>query len=240
MSDLLSIEIDQLLVPTGTPSPLEVSVGKVPARNGSGRPPQALIAEYSRDITDEDLTLVLTQPSLDTQVESKNRIKKLRESHHWVARLLAHGCSTAEAMIITGMSDSRINQLQTNPAFQDLLAAYRVRVAAGEDLGMGFQLNQVDRLKSVVADATQELHDRLEEDPESFSNQFLVHTIEKLGDRSGLAPTQRTENINLNISGDTIDAVKAAIDSRAKGKIIDGKATEIKQDDSGTTVGAAG
>lgn len=230
MSDLLSFEIDQLLVPTGTPSPLEVSTGRVPARTSQGRPPQALIADYCRDITEEDLTLVLTQPAISSQVESKGRLKKLRESHHWVARLLAHGVTSAEAMIITGMSDTRISQLQTNPAFQDLLATYRVRVAAGEDLGMGFQLNQIDRLKSVVADATQELHDRLDEEPESFSNQFLVHMVEKLGDRSGLAPTSRTENISLTISGDTLDAVKSAIDSRAKGKVIDGQATEVKQD----------
>ena len=122
-----------------------------------GRPSVEADAEFVRELTPSDLTL-LDQPR---GVQSRP-ISKLRDSHHALARALAAGMKPGEASLITGYSLSRISVLQADPTFRELLEFYR---SATDDI----YANLHDRMATLSMDAIAELRDRLDENPEEFT-----------------------------------------------------------------------
>jgi hypothetical protein len=127
-------------------------------------------------------------------------IKRLRESHHTVAKLLVHGLTPLAVSLQTGYSVSRISALQRDESFRELLRAYRNEEEVRRS-------DFMDRMLGYAEDFAQESHDRLLDDPTSFSH-AEVHDHAKLYiDRSGFAPVQRslTKSVVMNI-GDRMDA----------------------------------
>ena len=55
-------------------------------------------------------------------------IKKLRETHHRLARLLATGTKEGHVAAVSGYSLSRLSILKNDPAFQELVQFYREEV----------------------------------------------------------------------------------------------------------------
>jgi len=109
------------------------------------------------------------------------RLKNLRPTHHTLARLLAKGVKQVDVSAITGFSQSRISILKTDPAFQELLAHYETQV---EEISVEL----MQKVKLLAGDALAEIHSRLEERPEEFSNSALLALVTATLDRSGVGP----------------------------------------------------
>ena len=73
-----------------------------------------------RELTREDLE-VLKPPR--PKVPAAQRF---RDSHHRVARLFSSGMRATEVAMASGYSLNRVIQLEHDPAFQELIASYRV------------------------------------------------------------------------------------------------------------------
>ena len=58
-------------------------------------------------------------------------LKRLRDSHHAVARLLAHGLTPFQVSLQTGYSPSRISTLQADPNFSFTLPKASLNVLRG-------------------------------------------------------------------------------------------------------------
>jgi hypothetical protein len=66
----------------------------------------------------------LTEPAEEAAKERP--LVRLRDSHHTVARLFAHGLRPEEVSGQTGYSPSRLSTLQRDPSFQELVTFYRM------------------------------------------------------------------------------------------------------------------
>jgi hypothetical protein len=154
-------------------------------RGRAARPP---VATLGRELTPADIALLETERGTKAP-----RIAKLRESHHALARALARGLRPAEAALTTGYSASRISILQADPAFQELLAFYRENETEGMADFRAY-------LAAMGIDSAEELHERLIENPDSFSIDQLQDMIKLTADRTGHGPKQTTVNVNVDLS----------------------------------------
>src|SRR5437763_11831740 len=77
------------------------------------------IAGEARALTEEEYAAVLVESA------PPPRIKRLRDSHHALARALATGSTPQQASLTTGYSLSRISILQNDPSFRELMEYYR-------------------------------------------------------------------------------------------------------------------
>lgn len=172
----------------------------------AGRPSSHVEFSVVRELSIEDLD-ELAAP----RASSGSGLKKIQSKHHHLAKLLAQGMSPGEAGIISGYSSSRVSILQADPTFQELLAFYRQM----DD--EAFKETR-ELLGDVTRDALGILSDRLEEQPDDFSNRELLQIIEKGADRSGNGPSQKVEhNHNIGLSA----RLAQARDRLAEEKFID-------------------
>lgn len=143
---------------------------------------QPIFMAFQRELTRSDLDLVLNPPEKGIVASP---IAKLRNSHHMLARLLAEGRKNGECALMTGYSPSRISILQNDPAFQDLLAYYKANTEAK-------YLDVHERLATLGLATLDELQERLEENPDSFSNKDMLALAEFALDRSITKDQRRT------------------------------------------------
>lgn len=175
------------------------------APRGAGRASKALIAEMGRDLRESDLSLLTQERGIQAP-----QIKKLRDRHHALARALAAGMRDHEASAITGYSISRISILKSDPTFQDLLSGY---TEASAEVFADF----VTRASGLALEAVNELHERLEEEPDSFTHAQLLEVVKTTADRSGNAPVQRSVAINANVDlGDRLAAARRRLAALAE------------------------
>lgn len=122
-------------------------------------------------------------PAATKEVEDPTNLKRVRERHHSLARLIAGGITQRLAASICNYTEAYTNVLLNNPAMQELVQMYRSK--------MGFATEVItERLRSVGTMATEEIADRLM-DPEKAGkmNTFELAAVAKLGyDRSGHGP----------------------------------------------------
>jgi hypothetical protein len=128
-------------------------------------------------------------------------LKRLRDTHHGLARNLAAGMDYVEASRVSGYSPTRIAALVRDPSFQELVSHYKgiVKVAF---------LDTHTKLAALASDAVQELSARLEEDPESFSHNQLLDVVKVSADRSGNGPTSTVNQRTLILDASKIDEIK--------------------------------
>jgi hypothetical protein len=126
-----------------------------------------LSIEVVRELTPADLGAVSTFEAPPIT------LKKLRQGHHQLARMLARGVEVVEASLVTGFDVSYIHSIQRNETFQELLAHYRVVDSIAEADIKG-QMTSAGQL------ALAELGKRLEENIEQFSVAQLQSTIDLL------------------------------------------------------------
>jgi hypothetical protein len=149
------------------------------------------IAGESRPLTESDL--------LEETVAAPPTVKRLRDSHHALARAIASGLTPQQASLATGYSISRISILQRDPSFRDLMAHYeRTHDEAILDLE--------GRIVGLAADLMQELRERLEDNPETIDNETLGKVTKDMLDRAGYAPITRSISINKSVGiGERLD-----------------------------------
>jgi len=190
-----------------------------------GASPQAepLEVELARQIGDADLSLLgALEESSESPVASGSGLpvasggglRRLRDSHHQLARLLARGVSNIEASSVTGYSASYISLLKKDPSFEELVAFYR----SNEELA---QADVTFRLTALNLGFIGELQDRLEFHAEGMSNSFVLEAVKVLSDRTGHAPMAKSLNVNVNLAGRLESARRRA--AEASGPIIEGQ-----------------
>lgn len=165
---------------------------------------------YVRDLTVADIVRLLSSPEGST---TQAPLKKLRTSHHRVAKLVADGVREGEISLITGYSVSRISYFKTDPAFRELVAFYQEQK---EEL----YVNLHERIAALGTDAMEELQTRLDENPAAFGNRDLKDLVEAMLDRAGYGPKS---TVNHNFGSDTMDAmldlIKEAAEAKQNGSI---------------------
>lgn len=109
-------------------------------------------------------------------------LKKIREKHHSVARMISSGLTQRMVASLCGYSESYLSVLLNQPAMIELIELYRIQRGASAEV-------VVEKLKSVGLKAIERLEEKLEAD--ELSNQELLGAA-KLGlDRGGHGPSSQ-------------------------------------------------
>lgn len=126
------------------------------------------------------------KPSAPKPVDDPADLKRVREKHHSVARLIATGTTQRLTATITGYTESYLSILLNNPAMQELVEFYRMQHGnAVEVIG--------EKLRAGALGAVERLVDKMEGD--ELNAQELLG-LAKLGlDRSGHGPSSKQEII---------------------------------------------
>lgn len=176
-------------VPVGIPSTIEPEIKEV------------------RMVTLEELDLARgwTKEKTPGQREpDAGALIRMRERHHSIARLMAAGVPGVQIAEMVGLSPGMLANLQKSPAFQSLLYSY---AAEFEKVAVGYK----ERLEAVAGAALNELHERLVEKPETFSNGVLLQTVNSLADRTGHGPTSKVVSATVALTPADIRAIKAGL-----------------------------
>lgn len=172
--------------------------------NIAGAPPKPLVIEEVTELEASELAVLVT--NRDT---SAPKLKKLRERHHALAKMLASGVSEGDAAIACGYSNSRISILKSDPSFQELLNFYGDK--AKERF---YDVNE--SLGALSRDAVEEIRERLEEEPESFTVGQLESLAKLALDRTGHGPSTKTE-VNVKVGmADRLEAARLRAQERRK------------------------
>lgn len=155
-----------------------------------GRAKKAITAFVDGEVTEEDLASLQVERGVQAPA-----VKKLRDRHHALARMLAEGVEEGACAIALRYDISRISILKSDPAFRELVAHYR-RLVDAEFIGMQ------QKLASLGMDAADILQERMEENPDEISTPQLMQLMSIAADRTGHGPTSKTEvNVKVGIAG---------------------------------------
>lgn len=118
--------------------------------------------------------------------------------------------SATEAGLCTGYTGSRISILRGDPSFENLIEFYKAdRGAEVLDLQQKFT--------ALAKDATTEIQERLELEPEKFATAELLDVVKLAADRSGNGPQSKTTNLNVNVNlGDRMKAARERVSAPAR------------------------
>lgn len=105
--------------------------------------------------------------------EEATPLRRLRQSHHKLAKLLAQGEPAIAISLITGYDLEYIYGIQANETFQELMAHYKV-------VGELAEADIRGQMASAGQMALAELTRRLDEEPEEFGIGQLQDTVELL------------------------------------------------------------
>lgn len=147
-------------------------------------------------LDEEDLREIATSAAVATETVSPlvepddpTDLKKLRERHHSVARLIAGGMKQSLVAMITGYTESYLSILLNNPSMLELVEMYRIQKGAQTEVVL-------EKLQTIGLRAVEKLGDKLDKD-ELNANELLQTA--KLGlDRSDFGPSSKRVNINEN------------------------------------------
>lgn len=145
------------------------------------------------------------------QPSASQRIAKIRDSHHAIARAIASGLSHYEIAEQTGYSHSRIAILAHDPSVIELVAKYRAMIT--EEWRQSVDELQRNAVSNMTK-AERMISDKLDEADESGTplpmRELLAITSDRM-DRFGYGK----KNMNLNVNVDFAAKLEAAI-SRSK------------------------
>lgn len=140
-------------------------------------------------------------------------LKRLSARHHRLARVLAEGIPPGDAAVLCGYSLSRVSILQTDKAFQELMAFYAAqRAEAFADTGR--------KLSEVASTALDLLQDRLEDEPDAFSSAQLLAIATAAADRSGHGPSSTVKNLAVSVDLGELERIKAEALASQRGTVI--------------------
>lgn len=145
------------------------------------------------------------------------RLRRIRDSHRMVARLLVLGLGPGEVAKRLGYSPGTLTRLQADPAFQELMAQYRAEVdhefLAGTD-------DYFELLRQNAIAAERMLSDRLamaEEDEELLSTRELISISRDGADRIGYGRRSTQVNVNLDFAAKLDAAINR---SKSAGQVL--------------------
>lgn len=143
-----------------------------------------------RELDEKDIMLV--QSGACPPKNTSSITVKMRDRHHWIARLVAQGNDKVEISALTGMSLSRLDILADDPAFLELVSHYRAE-------SKEYYIDTLKRISHLAGHAVEELQERLENSPEEFSIKDLMKLSTDLLDRTGFGPQQKLQVATVDI-----------------------------------------
>jgi hypothetical protein len=177
----------------------------------SGRKAAPLRLEIDRALTEADLGLLEAERGIKPSL-----IKRLRDSHHAVARFIARGLSNVEISALTGYSQGRISTFKSDPAGQELIAYYRKHLS---DLMDGVDADGYARAVAIRDTASEIVLDRLLDEFETIPLDQAAEIALKFGDRTGIIPASKSSSTNLTIN--LADQVAAGRQRIAKLSVVE-------------------
>lgn len=147
-----------------------MSVLDIALQSARGAKSKGLAISVVRELTRDDLA-VFDAPDLD-KLPAANPLVRLRHKHHLLARLMAEGRMGAEISLITGYSSSYLSTIQHDPAFKELVSYYEQQTEA-------LYANVHERRAALGLSAVEELQDRVDNQPDTFSNREMMELMEK-------------------------------------------------------------
>lgn len=124
-----------------------------------GRPGQTLLLTVERELTSADLFRLATEPDLPRAVVPG--IKRLKPSHHAMARYIAAGKTYVETAHLVGATAQRIGDLDRHdPAFQELVAYYKEQI---DEISVADAQRVQLKLLDAAETAVDEINDRLDD-----------------------------------------------------------------------------
>lgn len=161
-------------------------------------------------LEEDDLRELMLSSDLGSEPvedDDPSDLKKIREKHHSVARMIAGGLSQRMVSNLCGYSESYLSVLLNNPSMVELVELYRIQQGQSSQL-------IVEKLKTVGLRATEQLEDRLEEG--KLNNQELL-SLAKLGlDRGGHGPTSNQHIVSEQHVVDHAELVRLNKDARSR------------------------
>lgn len=158
-----------------------------------GAVPKANLIEGVRELTKSDLSKL-------TATRTVPVIKRLRDPHHRLARLVASGLRLREAAAQAGYSYGSLTILQKDPAFIELVAHYRKIVVEGfaESQEAFYELATGNMLKAErhIAERIEEK----EEEGELLSIREALAISRDAADRFGYGKKQTNVNVNVDFA----------------------------------------
>lgn len=157
-----------------------------------------------RPLVEADLEY-LRQPS------AAQRLAKIRDSHHHVARLIASGLKLYEVAAATGYAYSRISTLVLDPSVIELVAKYRSMITEDwrqdADNYTSIAVANMTKAERMISDKL----DEADEKGETLTMRELLAITADRNDRFGYGK----KNMNVNVNVDFAAKLEAAI-SRSK------------------------
>lgn len=141
-------------------------------------------------LEEEDLrALVIAADGAPKEEEDAKDLKKIRERHHSVARLIASGMEQGMVATISNYTPEYLSVLLNNPAMQELVGFYRAKAGnAAEVIG--------EKLRHVGLAAIEKLAERMDKTGEDAMDDHALISVAKLGlDRSGHGPSTTSHNV---------------------------------------------
>ena len=152
--------------------------------------PKPVVTCTVEGILDEDdlRELAITSTSdIRVQEDDPTDLKKLKEKHHSVARLIASGMQQRMVAHISGYTEGYISILMNAPAFAELVELYRIQSGAAAAV-------ITEKLQTVGMKALEKLDAKIEADE---LNALELTSAAKLGlDRSGHGPQSKQHVVN--------------------------------------------
>ena len=129
---------------------------------------------------------------LDRPEQRPSVIKRLRDHHHLVARLVAKGWRTTDIANEVGLSISRVSILKGDPAFQQLVETYRMNENAMRD---ALELDVIKKQVLLEGLALQQMVDKYLDTPDEITHEMARADYESVHDRM-----HGKLNRNINVS----------------------------------------
>lgn len=134
-------------------------------------------------------------------------IKRLRERHYRLARLLAEGFTPTQAAMYCGVTPANVHQLKKDPLFQQAVIDATKSVDAAA-------YSNAERLSELTGLALETIIQRLDDAPADFSVDELERLVKLGADRTGLAPGGKDNGgITINIA-ERMEAAQSRLNPR--------------------------
>lgn len=157
-----------------------------------------------RDLTKDDL------PILAAPRAKVGAVKRFRDPHHKLAKLMAWGLRIGDAAAKSGYSVTRAAQLNEDPAFRELVARYATDITEKWDENVE---DFVEMATGNMIKAERQIAERLEkadEDDELLPVRDLIAISRDAADRLGFGKKQTNVNVNVNFAAQLEQRMKRA------------------------------
>lgn len=151
-----------------------------------------------RALTADDLYLLEGKPPVAGAYQKRRKAERvrIRHTHHRLAEMIVQGGVTLPEMsVVSGLTPRRIMQLKNEPEFRELVNSYEKKKEK-------IFVDVMERCKILGMSMIEEVQQRLEEDPGSFSNRELLEGIDQIMCK---LPASLKAPVNGNGGGNSVE-----------------------------------